>query len=178
MKSDPSWMDGFRARYPVWWQAAGPLIAAHDYATAFKTYPWPTFTAAPWTPVTKPLRASRVALVTTAGLYRPGVDPPFVDDGEGDLSYRAIPASADPRSLAIFHPHFPHEVAEADVNTIFPVERLAELVAAGEVGALAATHYSLMGYAPRAADLAEQTAPAIATRMRQEGVDAALVVPV
>ena len=57
-------------------------------------------------------------------------------------------------------------------------EHIRELEAAGVIGGLAPTHYSIMGYCPRAADLAEETAPAIAASLQAEGVDAALVIPV
>jgi len=73
MKTDSDWLEEFRARYADWWPPARPLIEQHDYATAFKTYPWPVFTTAPWTPVTKPLAESRIGVVTTGGLYRAGV---------------------------------------------------------------------------------------------------------
>lgn len=179
VKSDASWLGEFRAAYGPWWAEARPLIEAHEYARAFKSYRWPTFTTSPWVPVTKPLSESRLAAVTTAGLYRPGIDPPFDGDSpEGDWSFRTLPRDVDLKALAIAHPHFSHEVAEADMNTIFPLERLADLTKNGAIGALAPTHYSTMGYVTRAADLAEETAPAIAARMAAEGVDAALVIPV
>ena len=173
------WIDAFRAGYAPWFKTARPLIERHDYAAAFKTYPWPTFIESPWTELEKPLASARLAVVTTGGLYRPGVDRPFDGDApEGDASYRAIPRETALATLGIAHPHFAHEVARADMNTIFPLERLEELVRAGALGDLAPTHYSTMGYATDAARLAETTAPAIAARMREEGVDAALVVPV
>ncbi|MBI4635737.1 MAG: hypothetical protein HY727_05250 [Candidatus Rokubacteria bacterium] len=179
LASDGRWIPAFRARYASWWETARPLIAEHQYGPAFKTYPWPTFEDAPWTPVAKPLRESRVAIVTTGGLYRPSIDRPFDGEAlEGDPSFRAIPARTDPTTLAIAHPHFNHEVARADMNTIFPLERLGELRAEGAIGSVAATHYSTMGYVTRAADLAEETAPAIALAMRAEAVDVALIVPV
>jgi D-proline reductase (dithiol) PrdB len=179
MQADSSWIPSFRRGYAAWWPDARPLIEAHRFAAAFKSYPWPNFTASPWTPVRKPLSASRIAVVTTGGLYLRGWDPPFDTDAlDGDTSYRRLPADAPAASLGIAHPHFPHEVAEADLNTIYPLARLRALAQAGMIGGLAPSHYSLMGYAPRAADLAEETAPAIAAQMRDEGVDAALLVPV
>jgi D-proline reductase (dithiol) PrdB len=175
----PPWIAEFRARYADWWPAARPLLAAHEYAAAFKTYPWPSLPDTPWTPLTRPLSACRVAVVTTAGLYRPGLDAPFDTDAlEGDPSMRALPVGTPRQHLAIAHPHFNHEVADADINTIYPIERLETLRAAGVIGALAPTHHSLMGFTTRAADLAEGTAPAIAASMRHEGVDVALVIPV
>jgi D-proline reductase (dithiol) PrdB len=179
VKSDPRWIAGFREQYGPWWAQAAPLIERHEYGAAFSHYPWPTFAEAPWTPLAKPLRGCRLAVLTTGGLFRPGVDSPFDErGGEGDWSWRAIPADVPIQSLAIAHPHFPHEAARADMNTIFPLDRLRDLQAEGVVGDLAPTHYSLMGYCTRAADLAETTAPEIARRMTADGVDAALLVPV
>lgn len=179
VKADAGWIAPFRSRYAAWWPGAASLLAAHDYSAAFKAYPWPSFADTPWAPVARPLGASRVAVVTTGGLYRPGTDAPFDADAlDGDVSFREIPRGTAIATLAIAHPHFPHEVARADMNTIFPLDRLEELAADGVIGEVAPTHFSTMGYAARAADLAETTAPAIAARMRAEGVDAALVVPV
>jgi len=179
VKTDPSWLTEFRARYAEWWPHACPMIERHDYAAAFKTYPWPTFATTPWTPLVKPLAESRIGVVTTGGLYRAGVDDAF--DGHapaGDWSFRAIPAEVPIQKLAIAHEHFAHEVAETDMNTIFPLDRLRELQAAGTVKGLADVHYSIMGYCPRAADLAESTAPAIAAGLLDAGADVALVIPV
>ncbi len=179
VKSDPRWIAGFRERYAAWWPVAVPLLERHDYAAAFKDYPWPAFTESPWTPVVKPLGQSRIAVVSTGGLYRPDRDAPFNAHGpEGDAGWRAIPGGTDIGTLGIAHDHFPHEVARADMNTIFPLDRLREMVAAREIGSLAETHYSIMGYCPGAADLAEETAPAIASALSAEGVDVALVIPV
>jgi len=178
-KADCRWVADFRSRYDAWWPGAAPLIEKHDYASAFKTYPWPAFTETPWTRVTRPLGALRIGVVTTGGLYRAGHDVPF--DGkapDGDWSFRAIPVETPIQTLAISHEHFPHETARADMNTIFPLDRLRELEAGGEIGGLTSTHYSLMGYCTRAADIAETMAPEIASRLKADHADAVLVVPV
>lgn len=179
MKSDAGWLKGFKARYAEWWPEAQPMIERHDYATAFKTYPWPTFETTPWTPATKPLAESRIGVVTTGGLYRTGVDVPF-DAGapEGDWSFRAIPSGVPIQTLTIGHAHFAHEVAEADMNTIFPLDRLRELQAAGLIKGLTDVHFSVVGYCTRAADLAEGAATAIAAGLKAAGADVGLVVPV
>lgn len=178
-KADTRWIADFRSRYDAWWPAAAPLIAQHDYASAFKGYPWPAFTETPWTPLPKPLAASRIGVVTTGGLYRAGRDLPFEGKAlDGDWSFRAISAAEPIHTLAIVHEHFPHETARADMNTIFPLDRLRELERCGEIDSLAPTHYSLMGYCTRAADIALTMAPEIASRLKAEGADAAVVVPV
>ena len=179
LRTDAAWLGEFRARFAAWWPEARPLLDRHEYASAFKTYPWPTFTTTPWTPVTKPVATSRIGVVTTGGLYRAGHEPAF--DGhaaDGDWSFRAIPDAVPIQALAIAHEHFGHDVAKADMNTIFPLDRLRELQAAGLIGGLADTHFSIMGYCPRVADLAEHTAPAIAAGLQAAGADLALIVPV
>ena len=179
LKSDPRWIAEFRAQFDPWWATAKPLIEAHELSKAFATYPWPTFTETPWTPLRRPLSQARVAIVTTGGLYRPGVDVSFDGDAvAGDASFRAIPASTDPATLAIAHAHFPHGPAEADMNTIFPLDLLREAAMAEVIGEVAPTHYSTMGYVVHADELAMVTAPMIAALMREEGVDVALLVPV
>ncbi len=178
-RADGSWIPAFRARYVEWWPQAEPLIREHKYAEAFKTYPFPKFAATPWTPLTTPLNKARVALLTTSAMYRKGADKPF--DGnhpEGDLSFRLIPRDVEHSSLDVLHPHIPQEIAREDMNTVFPLWHLKDLQQEGTVGEVAPTHYSILGYNARAADVAEHVAPAIAALMKAEKVELALVVPV
>ncbi len=61
------------------------------------------------------------------------------------------------------------------------MHRFLELEEAGEIGSLAPTHYSFMGYQgnPRKTDEWENHyGPQMAARMREEGVDAVLLTPV
>jgi D-proline reductase (dithiol) PrdB len=179
VRADASWLASFRAAHAAWWEEAGPALERHEYAAAFKTYPWPVFATGPWAPLTSPLAGRTVAVITTAGLYRPGHDLPFDEKApDGDATFRALPGDVPIQGLGIAHPHYPHEPARADMNAIFPLDRLAELARDGVIGGVATTHYSLMGFCTRAADLAEQTAPAIAAGLAAEGVGAVLIVPV
>ena len=158
-KSDARWIAGFRSKYAEWWPEARALLEGHQYVAAFKAYPWPSFDSSPWVPVLKPLDRSRLAVVTTGGLYRPGLDAPFESQAlEGAWSYRALSRPVNLSRLAIAHLHFPHEVAQADMNAIFPLDRLTELEESGIIGDLAPTHYSMMGFCTRADEVAEKTA--------------------
>jgi len=178
-KADGNWMPPFRAKYLEWWPHAEPLIREHRYQDAFKTYPFPRFEATPWTPLAQPLHEAKVALVTTAAIFRKGADMPFDGDHpEGDIGFRLIPRDVERRSLDVLHPHIPQQVPRADMNTVFPLWRLQELQGEGAVGAVAETHYSILGYNTRAADVAEHMAPAIAALMVAEGVGLALIAPV
>lgn len=138
----------------------------------------------PWTPVTKPLASSRVALLTTAGISMQG-DAPFDMDGErkrptwGDPTFRKLRADATGESVDVNHLHIDTSFIKADINVALPLDRLRELVAEGRVGSMAGTHYSTMGY--QGADtrvLENETAPQIAENMKREHVDLALLAPV
>ena len=62
MKADRDWIEDFRLAYDHWLGEAMPLLEQEDYQAAFRFYPFPEFETAPWTPVTKPLADSRLAM--------------------------------------------------------------------------------------------------------------------
>lgn len=127
--------------------------------------------------------ASRLALVSTAGLSLVG-DEPFDMERErreplwGDPSFRRIPAEATTGDVVANHLHVDTSYIHRDLNVALPLDRARELVAAGALGSLAPTHYSVMGYQPDTTVLVRETAPAIATAMRSEEVDLAILAPV
>lgn len=136
----------------------------------------------PFTPLSKPLRDCTVALLSTAGIAR-NSDKPFDQEGErrnpwwGDPSFREIPLGTTEKDIRIYHLHIDPRFGEADLDVVLPMRRLAELAGEGFVGRPAPTHYSTMGYILDPTELLEKTAPAIAARMREDGVDAAALVP-
>jgi len=143
----------------------------------------PPVTEIPFTPFSRPLSAARIALLSTAGISCPP-DPPFDMEGEranpmwGDPSWRRIPATASAATVAVNHLHIDTTYATRDLNVVLPLQRLAELVAAGEVGSMASTHYSVMGYQLDATAQLTESAPAIAASMRAEDVTGAVLAPV
>jgi D-proline reductase (dithiol) PrdB len=62
-----------------------------------------TFAEVPFTPTRQPLRACRLALITTGGVHL-REQPPFdMADPRGDPSYRAIPTDTPYARLTITH---------------------------------------------------------------------------
>ena len=122
----------------------------------------------------KPLAERRVVLVSTAGLHARG-DRPF---RPGDGSYRVIGSDTPAKDLVMSHisVNFDRTGFQQDLNVVFPIDRLRELVADGSVGSMAAMHYSFMGAFPPAA--AEPHAQHLAGLLKADKVDAALLVPV
>lgn len=133
-----------------------------------------------WSPPRRPIAESRVALVTSAGLVAP--DQERFDDRKlgGDPSYRILPAGIDVDSLIDCHrsESFDHHGIAADANVAFPLDRLRELAAAGDLGEVAPRHLSLMGSLTLTGALRERTAPEAAGLLVDDRVDIALLVPV
>ena len=120
-----------------------------------------------------PLAQRRVALISTAGLMHRG-ETPF---GFGSADYRVIDRQDD-ASLVMGHisTNFDRSGFAADANVVFPLDRLDELAASGEIGSVARYHYSFMG-----ATEPEQMRPAaerLAATLQGDEVDLALLIPV
>jgi len=135
----------------------------------------------PWTPLVKPLKECRVALISTAALATPD-DLPYDQQGEqdrpwwGDPGFRRIPR--DTRQVRSYHLHINTRYAEEDLNSVLPLHRLIEMETEGRIGSVAATHFSFMGYLPDFNEFLEQSMPKILDRLRDERVDIVLLVPV
>lgn len=133
----------------------------------------------PWTPLSRPLSQSKVALVTTAGLHRRD-DKPFISDPRGgDASYRCIPTTTAASDIVQSHVSigFDHTAIYRDLNVTFPLDRLQELVKQGTIGSLSQQHYSFMGAIRNPRRLLEETGPEVARRLRDEAVDVVLLTP-
>ncbi|MBI1760256.1 MAG: hypothetical protein HYR56_02365 [Acidobacteria bacterium] len=147
-----------------------------------KGYPFARYTLdpVPCAPLRKPLSQARVALVTTAGLRTPEQAEFDHSIKMGDTSFREIPNDVDVPTLIESHRSyaFDHTGIEADRNLAFPLERFRELTAQGVIGALNYRHFSFMGSIVGPGKLIEETAPAVARRLRDDGVEVALLTPV
>jgi D-proline reductase (dithiol) PrdB len=144
----------------------------------------PTHADIPWAPLEKALGASRVALLSTAGISMKG-DAPFDMEMErkrptrGDPSWRRLRGDATSATIRANHLHIDTGYIERDLNVALPVDRLRELAEEGVVGAIADSHYSIMGFQGNDSTALEQeSAPAIAEAMKAEGVDLVLLAPV
>ena len=130
----------------------------------------------PWTPWTKKLPESKVAMVSTAGLHLRG-DKPF---GGGDQSYRVIPSGARTKDIIMSHTSigWDHTGFYKDLNLAFPMDRLRELEQRSVIGSIAQDYYSFMGAQREPIKMLEETGPDVARRMKAEGVDAVFMVPI
>ena len=121
-----------------------------------------------------PLAQRRIAIINSAALIRPG-ETPFAF---GSTEYRTVPASRPAADMLTSHVSIAHDRAGfgRDINTVHPIDRLREMAAAGTVGSVAETHYTVMG--PSDPLAMGDALDGIAGQMRQERVDAVLLSPV
>src|SRR3954470_6556208 len=131
------------------------------------------------------LADARVALLTSAGLHLLGEQDPFDADRErreptwGDPTYRVLPDALTTDAIGMTHLHVNNADVLADHNVALPIDRLHELVADGVVGASTAHHVSVMGYQEAGLDVwRRETAPAIASLLRDDGADGVVLAPV
>jgi D-proline reductase (dithiol) PrdB len=137
-----------------------------------------------WTPFAKRLAESRIALLTSAGIYLKASQPAFDVDGErdrpewGDPTWRSIPATAGPEGLGIAHLHINDEDLLADPEIALPLRGLEELAREGVIGGVVAEHVAVMGYQDRSlTDWRRTTAREIAAHLREQGAEGLILAP-
>ena len=105
----------------------------------------------PYTPLKRDLKECRLGLVSTAGAYIVGTEP-FSDN---DLSFRLIPTETDTKTIRFVPGHFDTSKGALDANIMFPLDRIREMLAAGEIRKLTDFHVS-MGLTTELRKLKEQ----------------------
>jgi hypothetical protein len=134
-----------------------------------------------WAPFAGRLAASRIALLTSAGVFVPGRQASFDLDAErtrpewGDPTWRAIPADAEVR---VAHLHINDEDLLADPEIALPRRLLASLEHEGVIGSAASEHVAVMGYQDRnLSDWHSTTAPAIVAHLREQAANGLVLAP-
>jgi D-proline reductase (dithiol) PrdB len=146
--------------------------------------PFPGEEAPVWTPFGKRLAESRIALLTSAGIYLKRSQPSFDLEHEqthpdwGDPTWRSIPSSTSPEDIAVAHLHINDEDLLADPEIALPMRRLEELVGEGVVGGAVGHHVAVMGFQDRRLnDWHHKTAPEITAHLREQGADGLILAP-
>ncbi len=125
----------------------------------------------PFTPFAGKLEEATICLVTTAAV-RHRDDRPF--DTAGDVTHREIGGDVEARDLRYDDTHYDHACVDADLNCVFPIDRIRELAAERRVGGLTTRHFSL-GFSQALRELRERTIPALVREIDRERPDAVLL---
>ena len=137
-----------------------------------------------WAPFAHRLAESRIALLSSAGIYVRSQHTAFDLAGEqerpewGDPTWRAIPASTPPADLGVAHLHFNDEDMLADPEIALPMHLLADLAREGVIGHTVANHVTVMGYQVRdLPDWKSTTAPEIVAFLSEQQTDGLVLAP-
>ena len=153
-----------------------------DYyqALGFGAYRWAHHADAPFTPLAKPLSQSRVALITTAAPYQPGMG----EQGPG-AKYNAAAkfytvysdTTESVPDLRISHVGYDrtHTTAE-DPRAWFPLAGLQACVKTGRIGALTPRFHGAPTNRSQRVTM-ETDAPELLRRCREDAADVAVLVP-
>jgi D-proline reductase (dithiol) PrdB len=142
-----------------------------DYAAGM---PMPDLGPTPWT-TPKPLGESRVAIVTTAALHVVG-DDAFTND---DTSFRVIPRARRDLALGHWSPNFDRAGFAADLDVVYPIDRLEELAADGVIGSVAPRHLAFAGnQEDTLTAIRLDSGPRAAALLHEDAVDVVLLTPV
>ncbi|MHB1007394.1 MAG: glycine/sarcosine/betaine reductase selenoprotein B family protein [Chloroflexota bacterium] len=157
-----------------------PIMQAHYRRSGLGEYPLYAPADRPLTPLAKPLRECRLALVCSAGISRRD-QPPFRRLGADDFSVREIPVDTRPEELRITYDYFDHADADVDINCLFPLTRLRELASQGAIGAVCDPVYAMgIGRWRQPATperLQGEVAEGLRRRCLEQRADAVLLVP-
>jgi D-proline reductase (dithiol) PrdB len=158
------------------------MLRTRDYylALGYPAYRWAHFSEVPFARLTKPLAQARVALITTAAPYQPGLGDqgPGAPYNAGAKFYKVYSDGTDTvPDVRISHVGYDrlHTTAE-DPNTWFPLARLQEAVKAGRIGALTPRFHGAPTNRSQRVTV-ETDAPELLGRCREDGADVALLVP-
>lgn len=151
-------------------------------AESLKVWPYADMSGEeiPWTPLGKPLEESKVALVSSGGLYLE-CDSPFDLDRErreplwGDPSFRELPRDTSQGDVRAAHLHYRNDHVLEDLGCMMPLAALEKLLTEGRIGGMADQHLTIMGYQPKVGTLLRETAPRMADRLNEMDVDIVLL---
>lgn len=159
------------------------LERTRDYYLALgyaNPYVWAHYDEVPFQPLAKPLAESRLTLITTAAPYQADKGPqgPGAPYNAAAKFYRVYSGdTARDYDLRIAHVAIDRaHTSMADSGTWFPLPALRRLAAHGRIGPLAARFHGAPTNRSQRHTLAVD-APEILARCREDGVDAALLVP-
>src|SRR5262245_19735892 len=151
--------------------------AAIGYTTPYR---WAHYLAAPFTPLSKTLARSRVAIVTTAAPYRPdkGDQGPGAAYNGGAKFYQVYSGdTAHDPDLRISHIGYDRKHTTAtDSGTWFPLPALLRAQAAGRVGEVAPRFFGAPTNRSHRVTI-DIDAPDILSRCLADKVDVAVLVP-
>src|ERR1700761_4003887 len=144
-----------------------------------KPYQWAHYADVPFTPLKKPVRESRIGLITTAAPHQPdkGDQGPGAAYNGSAKFYRVYSGdTAEDHDLRISHIGYDRKHTTAtDSSTWFPLPAMRRAVQAGLIGELAPRFHGAPTDRSHRATL-ERDCPELLARVREDKIDAVVIV--
>lgn len=162
-----------KAKRPV---AYIDMVTQRYTALGYEPYRWfRAETDPPWTPLPKPMSQIRLGVLTTSGCYKAGQVAFHYKD---DTSIRRIPIDTGSEDLRFSHLTENYLVdARQDPECLVPLTALRKLRDEGAVGALTDDILSCMGGIYSQRRVRDELIPQVETAFREQGAEAALLIP-
>ncbi len=149
----------------------------HYGAMGNPPYAWTVNETAPLHRLSKGLSSCRVSLLVSGGVSHCAM-PAFDPDARNNHRLDAIDANTPSDDFQIHDSYYDHNDAEADINCIFPLDRLREMVALGEIGSVAPRLWSgFMGRIYNRSKVMQESGPAFAEALAADEVDLLVASP-
>ncbi|NKB97425.1 MAG: hypothetical protein GKR90_02845 [Pseudomonadales bacterium] len=149
----------------------------HYGSLGFPPYEWTINETAPLTHLDKPLQECRITILTSGGVSHCTM-PGFEADARNDHRLDAVAGDVNTGDFAINDSYYNHSDADEDLNCVFPIDRLREMAAAGEIGSIAPRFWSgFMGRIYNRTKVIQESAPAFVEKLKEDGVDILLAAP-
>lgn len=122
----------------------------------------------------KPLHQAKVAIVTSASLHHDDDE----DFAPSDTGFRVLERNRRDITVGHWSPNFDASGVAADLNVVFPIDRLEELADNGTIGSVANVHLAYAGNQFDLSGIRLDGAPAGAQLLKDHEVDVVLLTPV
>jgi D-proline reductase (dithiol) PrdB len=143
----------------------------------FPPYQWTENQPTALATLRKPLSECRVSVLTSGGVSHCSM-PAWNPDARNDFRLDPVEQAAVGTDFEVNDSYYDTADAQEDVNTVFPIDRLRELAAHGQIGSVAPRLWSgFMGRIYKRTHVTEVAAPAWAEELAADEVDLVLLVP-
>ncbi len=143
----------------------------------FPPYRWTVNIDTTFTRLRKPLSECRVSMLTSGGVSHCSM-PRWDAYAKNDFRLDVVDPNSDAADFSVNDSYYDTSDASTDINCVFPIDRLRELATDGVIGSVADRLWSgFMGRIYSRTKVLEESAPALAAELHNDGVDLFLLVP-
>lgn len=121
-----------------------------------------------WTPMKKALKDCKVGIASACGVHLKTQTPYKL---AGDRTWRKVPSNVQPDELMITHGGYDHTDVNRDINSMWPYQRLQELVKEGYIKDFCEYNAGFMGGGGDIETFKNEIGPQVAEMFKEQGAD-------